>query len=616
MKRLIITILIVFLSIVTCSWNPPSAKAAGTSAMTKQAVVTESEPNDSRDSATSIKALDSVRGTIQNDADIDYYKLEMPHKGKLTLFSAFDDYYSDELEITLFSGNGTVVSDYNYYNEHQELTATLEKGTYYISVKPKSYFYSQNESYQLWQEVTYLPDFQVSSITANLASPQTERKAISFTANASKTGLDYQFSVQGKVVRAYSKANTYQWTPTSPGKYKIKVEARDPNYQTAVVQKEITYTITAYKPDFTIVSLTPSIKSPYLAGKTITFSTKANKSGLQYQYSVNGRVVQAFGSKTTYSWKATKPGTYKIKVDVRRSQYPNRIVSKQISYQIVDGKVSVSSLQANKKAPMPTSTSITWTTKARGTNLEYQYSIYQNKKWKIIKNYSSKNYVTWKPKSAGTYKVKVTVRSKLSKKTASKTVSYTIFKPSYFSTPTLKSDISKKQPAGKYFYFTAKSSGKYLEYRFRVYNGYYWETVKNYSGSKSLSWKAYYKGKYKVRVDVRQKGTSKVKSKTLSLDIREAPNYYFNANYFIYYNSGYLRVTNYGYSNLKVTKVQLLNNSKVIYTYQPKNWITVGRTYQTYYFYPKKAITSANYYTYWRVYYTFDGISYTSYLYR
>ncbi|MEH7158378.1 hypothetical protein [Neobacillus drentensis] len=595
-------------------------------------VVAEVEPNDAMEEANPIHNLDEVQGYI-TEGDLDFYKLDMLRNGEFTLYSYLgNDYYDNrnyftDYSVTLYDVNGNTIATSEYFyddetdNYYRYLNSRLEKGTYYISVNREEYAYSMgSQEYYLWPEISYDADFTINSLTANLPSPQIERKVITFQTSASKTGLQYQYSIQNKVVRSFNTASAYQWKPTVPGTYTIKVEARDPAIPSAVVEKEISYVINPYKPDFAVASITPNIKSPYLIGKTITFATKittrSNYSGLQYQFSVNGKVVQAFGTKGYLSWKPTGAGRYYIKVEVRRSQYPNRIVSRQLSYDITDGKVYVSSLKANMSSPRPTSTSIKWTAWGKGVNLEYKFSVYQNKKWKTIKNYSSKNYVYWKPKSAGVAKVQVTVRSKLSKKTATRTNSFTIFKPSYFSTPTLKSDISTKQAAGTYFFFTAKSSGKYLEYRFRVYNGYYWYTVQDYSSSRYLYWAPYYSGKFKVAVDVRQKGTKKVKTKKLSLDIRESPNSSFNANYDIYYNSGYLRVTNYGYNNIKVTKMQFLNNSKVIYTYYPKNWITIGRTYQTYYFYPKKAVSQFSYNTVIKVYYTYDGLTHTAYLYR
>lgn len=630
MKKLLITAFILLLSF-TFSLNSASAEKVGsTSGFKKQAnpEVTEVEPNDSMDTANIIQPLDGVSATLDGDSDTDFYRLDMPRKGQFTLLTLLgvdnwdNYYYRDDYSVTILNSSGDSVATSEGihdedYGDFQGLQTTLEAGTYYISVKTNGNTYMGSQEYYLWHDIEYAPDFTINSLTANLPSPQNERKTISFQAGASKAGLEYQFSVQNKIVKTFSAANTYQWTPTAPGTYTIKVQVRDPQLPDAVATKEITYVISAYKPDFSITSFAPNIKSPYLTGKNIIFATKTNKTGLQYQFSVNGRVVQPFGTKTYLSWKPTRAGRYYIKAEVRRSQYPNRIVSKQLTYDITDGKVYISSLKANMPSPRPTSTSIKWTAAAKGVNLEYKFTVYQNKKWKTIQNYSTKNYVYWKPKSAGASKAQVTVRSKLSKMTATKTVSYTIYKPSYFSTPSLKSNISTKQASNTYFYFTAKSSGKYLEYRFRVYNGYYWYTVQDYSSNRYLYWTPYYSGKFKVAVDVRQKGTTKtVKTKKLSLDIRESPNASFNADYDIYYNSGYLKVTNYGYSNIKVTKMQFLNYGNVIYTYYPKNWITIGRTYQTYYFNPKKAVSQFSYNTVIKVYYTYDGINHTAYLYR
>ncbi|MEH7082644.1 hypothetical protein V7139_07895 [Neobacillus drentensis] len=592
-------------------------------------VVTEVEPNDTIEEVNqTIHTLDEVHGTISEE-DKDLYRLEMQRKGEFTLYSflgndeSYDNhYYYDDYAITIYDVNGNSVasSDYFYDDEtdyyYRYLNTNLEKGTYYISVNTDEYSYMGSQSYYLWPEVSYDADFTINSLTANLPTPQIERKAITFQASASKTGLQYQYSIQNKIVETFSTANAYQWTPTAPGTYKIKVEVRDPAFPSAVVVKEISYTITAYKPDFSITSFTPNIKSPYLTGKTISLLAKTNKSGLQYQFSVNGKVVQSFGAKTYYSWKPTRAGRYYLKVEVRRSQYPNRIVSKQMSYDITEGKVYVTSLKANMTSPRPTSTSIKWTAAGKGVNLEYKFSVYQNKKWKTIQNYSTRNYTYWKPKSAGAAKVQVTVRSKLSKKTATKTGNFTIFKPSYFSTPSLKSDISTKQAAGKYFYFTSKSSGKYLEYRFRIYNGYSWYTIQNYSSSKSVYWYAGYEGNYKIAVDVRQKGTNKIKTKKLSLDIREAPYNEMSYNYNYYYNYGSMTFKNYGYNNIKVTKISFTNNGKSYYSYKPKNWITYGRTYQTYYFYPDSQLYDFSWNTVVKVYYTFDGMSYVANMYR
>lgn len=42
--------------------------------------------------------------------------------------------------------------------------------------------------------------------------------------------------------------------------------------------------------------------------------------------------------------------------------------------------------------------------------------------------------------------------------------------------------------------------------------------------------------------------------------------------------------------HMKVTKIVFTNNGKSYYTYYPKNWVTFGRTYDTFYFYSNKTL--------------------------
>ena len=223
--------------------------------------------------------------------------------------------------------------------------------------------------------------------------------------------------------------------------------------------------------------------------------------------------------------------------------------------------------------------------------------------------------MNWKPTKAGTYKVRVDVWSKASGKKAYKVANYTVFKPSDFSITSFTANKKSPQTAGTYLTYTAKAKGAYLEYQFRVNNGYGWYTAQDYSTKNTFSTYPY-TGNFRVAVNVRQKGTTKVKQKIVSIQIKENPSYYMRSNYEINYNYGWLTVNNYGYKNLKVTKYQLINNDKVIYTYTPKDWIVIGRDTETFYYYPNKKVTSFNYYTYWKITYTYDGMQHTAYLYR
>ncbi|WP_043932368.1 triple tyrosine motif-containing protein [Bacillus sp. EB01] len=583
----------------------------------------EFEPNDAIEHASSIAVKDGVEGILQDKYDADFYKIDLPYSGTFRFYSVLgkdlDTHYlylkRHELGLYDASGNELAVSSNKTISDdrgnlyYEFIEASLQKGSYYIAVKSRNGDGPElkNTDYILFSEADFVSGLEVTGITPDFASPQIERKAITFKSSANKPGLQYQYSIDGKVVRDFSTSNTYTWTPTTPGDYIVKVAVRDPIHKEVTAEKEIAYSIKAYVPDFTITSLTPNIASPYVPNKIITYTAVANKTGLQYQFSVNGKVVQAFGSKTTYAWKPTAIGKYTIKVEVRRSQYPNRIVSKSATYEIKDPNVYITSLKPSAASPYPVNSTIKWTAAAKGIQLEYSFAVYKSGTWRTVQSYSSKNYYSWKPTSAGSYQVKVTVRSKASGKTASKAVSYTAFTPANFSAPTLKANKGLLQKEDTAFTFTANSSGKYLEYRFRV-NGV---VKKNYSSSKTFSFTPPAKGKYTVTVDVKVRGTSTVKSKTLTLDIRESPSYYMIWVYDYSYDVGAIRVYNSGRFSLKVTKFEVIENGRVVYSESP-NWTTYAGYYSDYYFDPGKSLYNISNI---RVTYYYDGIKYTTNLY-
>ena len=126
--------------------------------------------------------------------------------------------------------------------------------------------------------------------------------------------------------------------------------------------------------------------------------------------------------EANYGWKIYCEGGSHEKLNIRM-----RVISKETTYQVHDGAVKISSFKPSVASPRPTNKTIKWTAKATGLDLQYKFSVYCNKKWYSIQNYSSKNTVNWKPKNAGNYKIKVDVRSKTSGKKAYKTVSYSYF---------------------------------------------------------------------------------------------------------------------------------------------------------------------------------------------
>ncbi|AZV44913.1 hypothetical protein BAOM_4333 [Peribacillus asahii] len=342
-------------------------------------------------------------------------------------------------------------------------------------------------------------------------------------------------------------------------------------------------------------------------------------------YNASGQLIQtstAYGAylenELFYFQKieaALEKGTYYIAVQVTNNQFTFNNEPYLLLQEFNDGKVSITSLKSNVVSPQPTNKTIKWTAKAKGVDLQYKFSVYSNKKWTTLQNYSSKSSVNWTPNKAGKYKVKVTVRNTVSGKTVSKESSYTVFKPSDFSIVSFTANKKSPQIQGTTITYTVKTKGSYLEYRYRVYEKGKWYTAKNYSSKKSYSAFPYYTGTYKVAVDVRQKGTNKVKTKIITLTIKEAPAYRMNLNYDYSKNSASFFIDNNGSKTLTVNKIQLYNGNKVIYSYSPKNWTVKVQGSKTFTFKPKNRLATFNSSTYSKITYTYDGIKHTGKLY-
>lgn len=94
------------------------------------------------------------------------------------------------------------------------------------------------------------------------------------------------------------------------------------------------------------------------------------------------------------------------------------------------GDVTVSSITTKTKSPHHAKKSISLSTKAKGSYLQYQYSVIDNKTKAetTVRNYKSQKTATWKPTKPGNYKIKVVVKNIKSGKSAKKTISLTVIK--------------------------------------------------------------------------------------------------------------------------------------------------------------------------------------------
>lgn len=169
--------------------------------------------------------------------------------------------------------------------------------------------------------------FRISSFRVAPALSQVKNKTVKITVHAADgVGVYYYkyevYNSKNQMVasRKYAEGITsYNWKATKAGTYKIKVYAKDEDG--VVVTKTKTITIVSKKLS---VATTKNTTVKLKKGKTATVKVKASggKKAYKYKFTVYtyaGKRVAYTGYKTntTWNWKATKVGKYKIVVTVK-----------------------------------------------------------------------------------------------------------------------------------------------------------------------------------------------------------------------------------------------------------------------------------------------------------
>lgn len=274
-----------------------------------------------------------------------------------------------------------------------------------------------------------------------------------------------------------------------------------------------------------ISSLTADKASPQIIGAKIKLTANAaGGSSRLYRFSVlegtTWKVVRNYSSTSYYYWTPAKAGSYKVKAEVKDGT-SGKPVSKEFSYTINSG-ISFSSLKADKISPQQVNTKIKLTANASGSaNLLYKFSAYDGTSWKTLRDYSSTNYYYWTHTKGAKYTLKAEVKDNSTGKIVSRSASYTISSSSStVAISSVKTSLTSPQVVGAKISITAYASGGSSRlYKFRIYEGSTWKTVKNYSTSSTYSWTPTKAAAYKIRVYVKDSKTGKIVSKEISYTI-------------------------------------------------------------------------------------------------
>ncbi len=398
-------------------------------------------------------------------------------------------------------------------------------------------------SAQMAYVINTAPPAPVTSATlaSNVATPQNAGTAVTFTAaGAGGVGpLQYKFLVQpsggsAQMVRDWSTAATYTWTPATAGTYTVTVWARSAGVTTDAAQAlaQVAYTITATTPTapLSISSLSSNLASPRVVGTTVSFSAVASGGTAPYQFKwwvFDGsawRIGQDWSTNATFNWLPTTPGDYQVAVWGRNNGVTANASQAlaQVAYTITATTptvpLSISSLSSNLASPRVAGTTISFSAVASGGTAPYQFKwwVFDGSAWRMGQDWSTNATFNWVPTTPGDYQVAVWGRNNGVKANTSQAlaqVAYTITA----TTPTaplsissLTSDVASPRVAGTTITFNAVAAGGQAPYQFKwwVYDGTSWRVAQNWSASNTLNWRPTVAGNYMVAVWARNNGVT------------------------------------------------------------------------------------------------------------
>ena len=217
-------------------------------------------------------------------------------------------------------------------------------------------------------------------------------------------------------------------------------------------------------------------------------------------------VLKNFSSSNTTSWRPDKAGDYEIIVDINDG---SKVVSRSISYEIVDEGWIIDNLTILTEAPYKQGKAIELVMNTAGDNENLQYKfVWQRddwEEWGTLQNFSSNNTAQYTPTEPGQYTFIVDVTDG-NGKTLHSQVSCTVEKREwqFVNIETDKASPQSIDAVPINVLVNTRGDTEGLQYKF-VWSRDNWEewgTLRGFGSSSSVSWSPDKAGEYKIIVDI------------------------------------------------------------------------------------------------------------------
>jgi len=387
---------------------------------------------------------------------------------------------------------------------------------------------------------------ELTSLTANATPPQPVGTSIRFTATATGGTSPYQYKwwlhdgSGWSVVQNWSTSSSLTWRPSVANpNYRIGVWIRSAGSTADLPDNErsngsMMFATTSDRTPL-VIALTADKPSPQVLGATVRFSVAGGGGVSPYQFKwrlFNGTswtVLQDWSASTTLSWTpAVANGGYQVQVWARSAgqsadaaESPSASATQAfVINPPATPQLTVTALAANRVAPQAPGTAILFTAATTGgtTPHRFKWRVFNGTTWATAQDWSTNNTFAWTPNTPGGYQVSVWAKSATAagdapeSDAASRTISFPIEAVTApLSLTGLTSDKTAPQPPSSTIRFTAGASGGTAPYsfKFRLFNGSSWQTLRDWSTSDTAAWTpTVANANYRVQVWARSSGST------------------------------------------------------------------------------------------------------------
>jgi hypothetical protein len=380
-----------------------------------------------------------------------------------------------------------------------------------------------------------------ATVSASVASPQNAGTAIGFSASAGG-GVgprQFKFFVQQaggspQMVRDWSTATSYTWTPATAANYTVIVWARSAGVTVDAAQAlaQMAYVVNTPPPaPVTAVSLSSNLATPQNTGTAITF-TAVGTGGVaprQYKFFVRqgsgaNQIVQNWSTSATYTWTPTVAASYTVIVWARSAGVTVDAAEAlaQVGYVINTppvAPVTGATLSSNVASPQAAGTAITFTANGSGGVAPRQFKFLVQPSGgaaQVTQNWSTATTYSWTPATAGTYTVTVWARSAgvtVDAAQASAQMSYVVSAPPIapVTSATLTASVASPQNTGTAIGLAASGAGGVGPRQFKFFvqpSGGSAQMVRDWNTATSYMWVPPAAGNYTLTVWARSAGVT------------------------------------------------------------------------------------------------------------